>query len=156
MGEDEVQHHETRLNVGVPLDAAVLRVGPFERLIDRLRGQVVDVPPLTALDHLKMAVAISLLEKSGEKRTPVAPREAAILAAKEVAGVYRDQIEERSLAFEVSDGFERRDWIVVHSQSSRMSRIMWWSSSIFEVIVERSDEDASLRKPACAFARRCP
>jgi hypothetical protein len=68
MGEDEVQHHETRLNIRVALNAAVLGVVPFERPIDRLRGQMVDVPTLTALDHMKMAVAIGLLEKSGEER----------------------------------------------------------------------------------------
>ncbi len=72
----------------------VLRSGKAESSIDRLRCQVINVPPLPALDDLNVPVAMSFREKAGRHPAAFPLREAVVLAAEEVAGMHGDEIQE--------------------------------------------------------------
>jgi hypothetical protein len=91
--EDEVQHHEARLDVSVTLDAAVLRVWPFKGGIKGLRFQVIDMPAPTTLDDLNMVAPLRFAEHPIEGRTSITTGEAVVLTTQEVAGVYGNQIQ---------------------------------------------------------------
>ena len=113
-----------------------------QRLVDRLRGQVIDMPAVAALDHMDVLALGSFLEQLRDQGASLPAGEAVILPAQEVAGMHGDQIEERSLPLQVADGFECRDRIVVESHRSRMFSIRWLSSSILAVREERSEAEA--------------
>lgn len=142
MVEDEVEHHEPGLDVGIALDAPVLRAGKTESGIDRLCRQVIDVPALPTLDDLDVPVAMGFREKASRHSAAFPMREAVILAAEKVAGMHGDQIQERGLASDIADSFERLNGVVVHRYNSRMFSMRCESSSIFAVRVARSEAEA--------------
>lgn len=86
----------------------MLRSGETESGIDRLRRQVVNMPLLFALDNLDIPVAMRFPEKAHRHLPARSLREAVILAAQEVAGMYGDEVQERSFALNIAE--PRNPW----------------------------------------------
>jgi hypothetical protein len=107
MCKDEVEHHEPRLDVRIALDAAVLRIGAPYRSIDWLGDQVINMPPLSALDHAQMMKPGRLFNEARGHRPAVAARELAVLPAQKIAGMDSDQVEEHRFAIQIANGFKR-------------------------------------------------
>ena len=64
-------------------------------------------------------------KKARGHRPAITLHELTVLLAQEVAGVYDDQIQERSLAFEIPDGFERCDAAALEFQPMRAATGKW-------------------------------
>jgi hypothetical protein len=112
--EDVIERHEAKANLGIAFPAPVLRFRISNQPVDRLRKQVVDEPSLTVVNNLNVAVHAGFFDEVLGQVTFLALDKIVELAAEEIAGVDRGQIEERGFAFRVAEGFQSKNWINRH------------------------------------------
>ena len=136
--KDEVQDHEAALDVGIALQSAVLRSTQPDCGVHLSGREVIDKASLPAGDALEMTKCVGFPQELHSDSSALPANETVILAAKEIAGMQDDQVQERSLAFRVSHRLQHWDGIVAEVHRSRTSRIMKCSFSIFAVMEARS------------------
>src|SRR6185437_15828577 len=103
---------------------------------------MIDLPSLPVIHRLDVSSLARLFEKAHHQGALVAVGEVIELAAQEIAGVDRHQVQERGLALGITERLKRCDGIACHGQSSRMRSMRRWSPSIFAVSVARSEGEA--------------
>ena len=114
--ENIVEGHQPRTDHAVALPSAILRVGVAEEPVDRLGEEMIDVESLAVVDGFDMPGIVGLFEKASGEKAFVPVDEVVELAAQKVAGVGRDKIQERGLAFRVAERFksgerDRQSWL---------------------------------------------
>ena len=81
------------------------------------------MPALLVIEELDVPGNARLFEKAHHERALVPVRKVIELATQKIAGVDRDQIQERGLAFRIANRFERKNGVNVHGHSSKMLSI---------------------------------